>query len=95
MTKAHCKLGLTATLVREDQKIEDLHYLLGSYFSAHLLFFFVCFTHSLHSLFLFFTQQVQNYTRRIGWIYNAVVILQGFSAQKFGALCPLNIMKNI
>ncbi|KAI8903097.1 P-loop containing nucleoside triphosphate hydrolase protein [Gorgonomyces haynaldii] len=27
--KAHCKLGLTATLVREDQKIEDLNYLVG------------------------------------------------------------------
>jgi DNA excision repair protein ERCC-3 len=27
--KAHCKLGLTATLVREDEKIEDLHYLVG------------------------------------------------------------------
>jgi DNA excision repair protein ERCC-3 len=24
--KAHCKLGLTATLVREDGKIEDLHF---------------------------------------------------------------------
>lgn len=27
---AHCKLGLTATLVREDDKIEDLHFLIGS-----------------------------------------------------------------
>lgn len=27
--KAHCKLGLTATLVREDDKIEDLSYLIG------------------------------------------------------------------
>lgn len=27
--KAHCKLGLTATLVREDDKIDDLHYLIG------------------------------------------------------------------
>ena len=27
--KSHCKLGLTATLVREDNKIEDLHYLIG------------------------------------------------------------------
>jgi len=27
--KAHCKLGLTATLVREDKKIADLNYLLG------------------------------------------------------------------
>jgi DNA excision repair protein ERCC-3 len=27
--KAHCKLGLTATLVREDGKIDDLHYLIG------------------------------------------------------------------
>lgn len=26
---AHCKLGLTATLVREDDKIKDLHYLIG------------------------------------------------------------------
>lgn len=27
--KSHCKLGLTATLVREDNKIEDLQYLIG------------------------------------------------------------------
>lgn len=27
--KAHCKLGLTATLVREDGKISDLHFLIG------------------------------------------------------------------
>lgn len=29
LLKAHCKLGLTATLVREDCKIKDLHYLVG------------------------------------------------------------------
>jgi len=29
VAKAHCKLGLTATLVREDDKIDDLHYLIG------------------------------------------------------------------
>lgn len=27
--KAHCKLGLTATLLREDDKIPDLHFLVG------------------------------------------------------------------
>ena len=27
--KAHCKLGLTATLVREDGKIKDLDFLIG------------------------------------------------------------------
>jgi len=27
--KSHCKLGLTATLVREDNKIKDLHFLIG------------------------------------------------------------------
>ncbi len=27
--KAHCKLGLTATLVREDDKIKDLDFLIG------------------------------------------------------------------
>lgn len=27
--KSHCKLGLTATLVREDNKIEDLNFLIG------------------------------------------------------------------
>jgi DNA excision repair protein ERCC-3 len=27
--KVHCKLGLTATLKREDGKIDDLHYLIG------------------------------------------------------------------
>lgn len=27
--KSHCKLGLTATLVREDQKIDDLNFLIG------------------------------------------------------------------
>ena len=27
--KAHCKLGLTATLVREDDKIQDLNFLIG------------------------------------------------------------------
>jgi DNA excision repair protein ERCC-3 len=27
--KSHCKLGLTATLVREDKKIEDLNFLIG------------------------------------------------------------------
>ena len=29
MVKAHCKLGLTATLVREDDKITDLNFLIG------------------------------------------------------------------
>ena len=29
VTKSHCKLGLTATLVREDTKIADLHFLVG------------------------------------------------------------------
>ena len=28
-TKSHCKLGLTATLVREDNKIEDLQFYVG------------------------------------------------------------------
>ena len=27
--KSHCKLGLTATLVREDNKIQDLNFLIG------------------------------------------------------------------
>jgi len=27
--KAHCKLGLTATLVREHNRISNLHYLIG------------------------------------------------------------------
>jgi DNA excision repair protein ERCC-3 len=26
---SHCKLGLTATLVREDEKIDDLKFLIG------------------------------------------------------------------
>lgn len=30
VVKAHCKLGLTATLLREDQKIGDLYHLVGS-----------------------------------------------------------------
>jgi len=29
ITKAHCKLGLTATLVREDELIDDLNFLIG------------------------------------------------------------------
>ena len=29
MINAHCKLGLTATLVREDNKIKDLSFLVG------------------------------------------------------------------
>lgn len=28
--KAHCKLGLTATLVREDERIGDLNFLIGA-----------------------------------------------------------------
>lgn len=31
IVKAHCKLGLTATLVREDQLITDLNFLIGMY----------------------------------------------------------------
>lgn len=27
--KSHCKLGLTATLVREDERIQDLNFLIG------------------------------------------------------------------
>lgn len=27
--KSHCKLGLTATLVREDERIGDLNFLIG------------------------------------------------------------------
>ena len=27
--KSHCKLGLTATLVREDNRIDNLQYLIG------------------------------------------------------------------
>ena len=29
VVQAHCKLGLTATLVREDDKIADLNFLIG------------------------------------------------------------------
>ncbi|CAN0841230.1 General transcription and DNA repair factor IIH helicase subunit XPB1 [Linum grandiflorum] len=29
LTKSHCKLGLTATLVREDDRIQDLNFLIG------------------------------------------------------------------
>ena len=29
IVNAHCKLGLTATLVREDDKIADLNFLIG------------------------------------------------------------------
>eukprot|EP00958_Prasinococcus_capsulatus_P016923 scaffold1899_cov372-Prasinococcus_capsulatus_cf.AAC.7 len=29
LTKSHCKLGLTATLVREDERISDLNFLIG------------------------------------------------------------------
>ena len=29
IVQAHCKLGLTATLVREDDKITDLNFLIG------------------------------------------------------------------
>lgn len=29
VVKAHCKLGLTATLVREDELISDLNFLIG------------------------------------------------------------------
>jgi DNA excision repair protein ERCC-3 len=29
IVKAHCKLGLTATLVREDELIGDLNFLIG------------------------------------------------------------------
>lgn len=29
IVKAHCKLGLTATLVREDERIPDLNFLIG------------------------------------------------------------------
>ena len=29
IVRAHCKLGLTATLVREDDKITDLNFLIG------------------------------------------------------------------
>ena len=29
ITKSHCKLGLTATLVREDDRISDLNFLIG------------------------------------------------------------------
>ena len=32
VAKSHCKLGLTATLIREDNKIEDLNYLIGPKF---------------------------------------------------------------
>ena len=30
IVKAHCKLGLTATLVREDALISDLNFLIGA-----------------------------------------------------------------
>jgi len=29
VVQSHCKLGLTATLVREDDKISDLNFLIG------------------------------------------------------------------
>jgi len=29
IVKAHCKLGLTATLVREDERVNDLNFLIG------------------------------------------------------------------
>lgn len=35
IVKAHCKLGLTATLVREDQLITDLNFLIGEPFRSN------------------------------------------------------------
>ncbi|XP_038688445.1 general transcription and DNA repair factor IIH helicase subunit XPB1 isoform X2 [Tripterygium wilfordii] len=38
ITKSHCKLGLTATLVREDERITDLNFLIGpKLYEANLL----------------------------------------------------------
>lgn len=31
---SHCKLGLTATLVREDERIGDLNFLIGAWLLA-------------------------------------------------------------
>ena len=37
--KSHCKLGLTATLVREDNKIRNLHFLIGpKHYEANWLY---------------------------------------------------------
>ena len=36
IVQAHCKLGLTATLVREDDKIADLNFLIGQWPLASL-----------------------------------------------------------
>ena len=42
--KAHCKLGLTATLVREDDKIADLNFLIGKFFNfiIHVVCIVIC-----------------------------------------------------
>jgi len=34
IVKAHCKLGLTATLVREDELIGDLNFLIGEHWDC-------------------------------------------------------------
>ena len=36
IVKAHCKLGLTATLVREDSLIGDLNFLIGELFENRI-----------------------------------------------------------
>ena len=65
VTKSHCKLGLTATLVREDDKISNLHFLIGPklyvFFSLYftLLFFFI--NHHTNT-------KKNTDTRQTGWI---------------------------
>lgn len=41
IVQAHCKLGLTATLVREDDKITDLNFLIGKLKSSFLMDLFL------------------------------------------------------
>ena len=44
VTKSHAKLGLTATLVREDDKIANLHFLIGPKLYAFTPIFYSCHT---------------------------------------------------
>jgi hypothetical protein len=42
IVKAHCKLGLTATLVREDELIGDLNFLIGESHMYFQILVFIC-----------------------------------------------------
>jgi len=85
ITKAHCKLGLTATLVREDERVTDLNFLIGTCLFI-LPWPFLAFFRWGMMLILVRQRQARSFMKRTGLTFRSKALLQMSNVLKCGVL---------